>query len=321
VKKTLALIIKLCITITLLYLAVRGANLELVADRLKRIEVGWLGAAILALGIQAIVSAVRWQLILDRCGAAISTQQAVRFTFVASFFNQVLPSTVGGDAARIWFVAQDGAGWSKAVYSVGIDRIVGVFILAVIVVICLPASFALIPDPLARAGLLIVGLGGVAAPAAFIALGSRQWQVLHRFAILRHLNAAASLTYDIFTSAGTAVWVAFLSLIIHGLLIAAAWLVAKSVAVPFDALHAILVIPPVMLIAAVPISIAGWGVRESAMVMAFAYSGLQQADGLLVSALLGFAIFAIGIVGGLVWVIGLPGLRLLKPAVSPPRPL
>lgn len=320
-KKTLALIIKLGVTITLLYLTARSVNLGLVVDRLQRLDIGWFSAAILMLGIQVVVSAVRWQLILDICGAEISTLQAVKFTVVAQFFNQVLPSTVGGDAARIWFVAQDGAGWSKAVYSVAIDRIVGVFVLAVIVVLCIPAWFGLIRDPLARMGLLLVGLSGVAAPVAFIVLGSRQWQLLHRFAILRHLNAAANSAYRIFTSARSAAWIVCLSVIIHGLLIAAAWLVAKSVAAPFDVLHAILVIPPVMLIAALPISIAGWGVRESAMAMAFAYSGLQQADGLLVSALLGFAIFVIGILGGWVWVIGLPGLRLLKPAVTPPRPL
>jgi uncharacterized protein (TIRG00374 family) len=320
VKKTLALIIKLAITTTLLYFAVRDANLGLVAERLKRLDIGWLSAAIAVLGVQAVLSGLRWQRILERCGAAISTQQAIRLTFIAQFFNQVLPSTVGGDAARIWFVAQDGAGWSKAIYSVAIDRIIGVAVLALIVVICLPASFELIPGPLARAGLLIVGLLGVAAPIVLIAIGSRQWQMLHRFAILRHFNAAANLAYDIFTSIQSAAWIIGLSIIIHALLIVAAWMIAKSVAVPLDVLHAVLVIPPVLLIAALPISIAGWGVRESAMVMAFGYCGLQQADGLLVSALLGFAIFAIGIMGGLVWVIGLPGLRSLKPAVTPPRP-
>ena len=319
-KKTVALIVKLTITTTLLYFAVRGANLGLVADRLKRLDIGWLSAAIAVLGVQAVVSALRWQCILKRCGAAISTTQTIRLTFVAQFFNQVLPSTVGGDAARIWFVARHGTGWSKAVYSVAIDRIIGVFVLALIVVICIPESFALIANPLARAGLLTVGLSGVAVPAAFIALGCRQWQLLHRFAILRYINAAANLAYDLFTSIRRAAWIIGLSVVIHALLIAAAWLIAKSVAVPLDPLHAVLVIPPVLLIAALPISIAGWGVRESAMVMAFAYSGLQQADGLLVSALLGFATFVIGIAGGLVWVIGLPGLKLQKPAVTPPRP-
>ena len=317
-KKTLALIIKLTITIALLYLAVRGANLGFVADRLKRLDIAWFSAAILVLGVQTVLGAQRWQRILERCGAAISTQQAIRLTFIGAFFSQVLPSTVGGDAARIWFVAQD-AGWSKAVYSVAVDRIIGVFVLALIVVVCIPKSFAFIADPLARAALLIVGLSGVAVTAAFIVLGSRQWQLLHRFAILRHLNAAANLIFNIFTSARGATLILCLSLIMHCLLIIGAWLVAKSIAVPLDPLHAIFVIPPVMLIATLPISIAGWGVRESAMVAAFAYSGLQQSDGLLVSALLGFAYFVIGIVGGSVWVIGLPGLKPLKPAITQQR--
>ena len=54
----------------------------------------------------------------------------------------------------------------------------------------------------------------------------------------------------------------------------------------------------------IPISIAGWGVRESALVLAFFYAGLPESDGLLVSVLMGGAMFAVGILGGLVWRVG-----------------
>jgi hypothetical protein len=60
--------------------------------------------------------------------------------------------------------------------------------------------------------------------------------------------------------------------------------------------------PPVLLIATVPISIAGWGVRESSMIAAFAYAGLAESDGLTLSILFGAASFIIGIVGGIVWI-------------------
>ena len=59
-----------------------------------------------------------------------------------------------------------------------------------------------------------------------------------------------------------------------------------------------------------PISIAGWGVRESAMVLAFAYAGLPESDGLLVSVLYGAALFAMGAIGGVVWLAS-PGARRL----------
>ena len=53
-----------------------------------------------------------------------------------------------------------------------------------------------------------------------------------------------------------------------------------------------------------PISIAGWGVREGAMVAAFTYAGLPQSDGLLVSLLFGISYLLLGVLGGVVWVLG-----------------
>ena len=44
-----------------------------------------------------------------------------------------------------------------------------------------------------------------------------------------------------------------------------------------------------ILIATIPVSIAGWGVRESAMILAFSYAGLAESDGLIVSILFGVA--------------------------------
>ena len=80
-------------------------------------------------------------------------------------------------------------------------------------------------------------------------------------------------------------------------------------------MHALLLVLPVMLIVTIPISIAGWGVRESALVLAFFYAGLPESDGLLVSVLMGGAMFAVGVIGGLVWLASPGSLRFgAKPA-------
>jgi len=62
--------------------------------------------------------------------------------------------------------------------------------------------------------------------------------------------------------------------------------------------------PTVILIATVPISIAGWGVREGAMMTAFTFAGLTAADGLVVSVLYGAGLFAVGAIGGAIWILG-----------------
>src|SRR5712671_4597616 len=63
-----------------------------------------------------------------------------------------------------------------------------------------------------------------------------------------------------------------------------------------------MLIPPILLITMMPISIAGWGVREATMMVAFGYAGLAQTDGTVVSILFGAVCFIVGGVGGLVWI-------------------
>jgi hypothetical protein len=63
-----------------------------------------------------------------------------------------------------------------------------------------------------------------------------------------------------------------------------------------------LLIPPVMLITMLPISIAGWGVREATMGLAFGYAGLMTNEGINISLLYGAVSFIVGGFGGLVWI-------------------
>lgn len=90
---------------------------------------------------------------------------------------------------------------------------------------------------------------------------------------------------------------------IHLLTISAAWCCVKAVAAPVSFAHVLFLMPPVLLIASAPISIAGWGVRESSMIAAFAYAGLAESDGLTLSILFGAVSFAIGVIGGVGWIV------------------
>ena len=96
-----------------------------------------------------------------------------------------------------------------------------------------------------------------------------------------------------------------------------AWSLARAVAAQFELAQSFLLILPVMLIATVPISIAGWGVRESALVLAFSYAGLAEVDGLIVSVLLGGVMLAVGVVGGIVWLASSEKPRAGQAVASP----
>jgi hypothetical protein len=79
--------------------------------------------------------------------------------------------------------------------------------------------------------------------------------------------------------------------------------VVQSIAAPVSFGQTFLLIPPIMLITLMPISIAGWGVREATMGLAFGFAGLSANEGVNVSLLFGAVLFIVGAIGGLVWIL------------------
>ena len=81
-----------------------------------------------------------------------------------------------------------------------------------------------------------------------------------------------------------------------------AWCAAVAIGADVPLLYTVFLVPPVILVTVIPISIAGWGLREGAMVAAFGYAGLAPGDGLIVSLLFGAGYLVMGVLGGLIWI-------------------
>ena len=111
-------------------------------------------------------------------------------------------------------------------------------------------------------------------------------RVMQRWWLTRHLAVASRVAWQLCRSV-TGVRVVAFSFAIHLMTVTVAWGAAMAAHAAVDFADALFLVLPVMLIATIPISIAGWGVRESAMVLAFSYAGLAESDGLIVSILFG----------------------------------
>ena len=301
-RRTILLLAKAAVSGLLFYFSLRLVNFDALIERLYRLEPGWLLFAVGLLAIQLLLLSARWRQIAISCGTDMGFAGTLQINFIAAFFNQVLPSTVGGDGVRIWFAARRGAGWANATYSVLLDRIFGVFVLALIVAACLPWTLQLIRDPVPRAVLLLLACGAIAGPLLVLLAGAHFDRWLRRWTITRHVVAAVEAAARTCRSLRSAAIVIGCSIMIHLLTVSAAWCCAKAVAAPVGFTHVLFLVPPVLLIATVPISIAGWGVRESSMIAAFAYAGLAESDGLTLSILFGAVSFIIGIIGGIIWI-------------------
>jgi len=316
-RRALLFFVKAAISILLLYFSLRWGNIDAIGSRLSRLQPGWIVLALGLLTTQIGLLAFRWRTIAVASGASLAFAPALQFSFIAAFFNQVLPSTVGGDGARIWLLARRGAaGWARATYSVLIDRIVGVFALALVVIACLPWTFELIHDPVARAILLLIGFGTVVGAVIFVSIGTQFRELTDRWALTRHLAAASRVAGTICTSLHSFTSIIACSIAIHLFTVVAAWCCVKAIAAPVSLSQVLFLMPPVLLVSSVPISIAGWGVRETGMIAAFGFAGLAGGDGLALSVLFGAACVVVGVIGGIVWIVSGQRIRSFPPAVA-----
>jgi uncharacterized membrane protein YbhN (UPF0104 family) len=301
-RRILLTAVKILISAALLYLALRKANLSDLASRFDIASLGWIALAIAVIFLQIFAGALRWREVSAECDAPLVALQAMRFNMIGAFFNQTLPSSIGGDAVRLWLLARAGAGWRAATYSVFVERAIGLVALAVIILMTLPWSYRLIEDPHGRLALLLIDLAALAAGLVFLVLGRLRWPWLKGWWGTHHLYACSMIANRVLFSLKHGPKLAMLSLLIHTLTVVMAWCVVQAIAAPVSFGQMFQLVPPVMLISMMPISIAGWGVREATMALAFGYAGLAANEGVNVSLLFGAVYLAVGAFGGLVWI-------------------
>ena len=82
------------------------------------------------------------------------------------------------------------------------------------------------------------------------------------------------------------------------------FLLAQSLAIDVTWLDCMVLMPPVILVTTLPISIAGWGVREGAMTVAFSLVGVSQGGAVVLSRSMGLLAIVIMAPAGLVWLLG-----------------
>ncbi|KRR14821.1 lysylphosphatidylglycerol synthase transmembrane domain-containing protein [Bradyrhizobium retamae] len=298
----LLFIIRTTVSVGLLYLALRGINFGAIQSRLSQIKPLWIALAIAMTIFQIFISARRWREISNLCYAPLSNLQAFHYNIIGSFFNQMLPSSIGGDAVRLWLVNRTGAGLRAATYSILIDRAVGLIALAFIIVASLPWSYAITGGANDRLALVFVNFAAFAGGMGFLLLGHLHWAWLRNCWPIKHVHSCSAIANQAIFSKSSGPKIMVLSLTIHLLTVVIAWCGARAIEAPSDFEQLLILTPPIMLITMMPISIAGWGVREATMMVAFGYAGLAQTDGAVVSILFGTVNFIVGALGGLVWI-------------------
>ncbi len=302
-KKLLFLAAKIAVTAGLLYLVFRDLSLAEITVLLRDFSVGPLVLAAALIVAQAVlVVAWRWSRILSAIDRPIAARELWSPVVIGLFFNQVLPSTVGGDGMRMWFLTRMGRSVGLAVRSVLIDRILG---LLALMALSAGGALFLVPFVASPAPLWGVAAVSLAGTAAVIAAPT----LLHLLGFLpigflkREIGVVAAEIALLRRSRRMVLGMFGVSVAGHLLIALAVWAVAACLNLDLPLFAALAVLPAVLLAATLPVSIAGWGVREGAMVLGLGLIGVGAGPAALISVSFGLLQLGLGMLGGLVWLV------------------
>jgi glycosyltransferase 2 family protein len=283
--------------LAVLWLAADG---ETALRHLAAAKPGWLAAALAALTLQTVLSALRWRLTAARLGIALGRRAALAEYYLAQLVNQVLPGGVLGDAGRA-VRARAQAGLLASGQAVLFERLTGqvalfaVFAVGVVATQGVPGGFdgpawLLGPAVLAVAvgAALVLWVSGSAPPGS----AERGPGAAFRYAVA----APEIRARQVFLSLGTALCN-----------IAAFAFCAAAIGLTLTPPAAQVLVPLILLSMLIPLTISGWGLREGAAASLLPLAGATAAQGLAASIAFGLAII----------IAALPGLAALALAGTP----
>jgi len=307
-KKTLFLLLKISLSVALILWITHDIALDSVFAVIAQSKASLLILAFSLFFVGYVIAAFRWRTLIRVQGGDAPIFFLVRSFMVALFFNNFLPSTVGGDVVRMYDSWRLGNSKSDAVTVVLVDRFLGVIVLLCFALLALIFDEAVAGEVPFITAWAAAGLGGLgiatwlvlnipasttqmlssAKNGVMARIGGMLAKVLRSFQAYRHGRSA------VLRALGLSVLLQ-VNVVVHFILVAR----AVGIEVPVESMF--LIIPVAIFIMMMPISINAIGVRETVFVFLFSLYGVHSVEALAFAWIAyGFTLLQ-GVLGGIVF--------------------
>ena len=280
-------VIQIALTVVLLVALARLLAPAKLRQLLQAANPVWLTVGFLILTAQQIISAERWRLV----AVALSAPQYRMWFYLfwqglSMLCSMVLPSIIGADLVRTYALSGR-TPIGMVVRIVLIDRALGLLALATLVIV----SVLVLPGFFSAQPLLLLSVAiAVCGPATYLALT----RLVPRLrGTQRLVLAARELGLDLRRTVegkGSA-RVILISLSLHLLSVFAFLALGNAIGMPeVDFVHYLAIVSCALLVTIIPISIGGWGIRESALVIGFGLVSVEPERAFTLSATFGLLV-------------------------------
>lgn len=253
----------------------------------KQASIPWLMLALALYFVHVVASTWRWRVLLDAQGVHVPPTTLLSSYLVAIFFNNFLPSNIGGDVVRIGDTARRARSKTLATTVILVDR--GLGLLGLVLVAALGATavghvnppiwpvwlwmgFLIAIAVTAPALLAPAGFGRLLRPLSLVNPWVAEHVVTLTDALARFRDRPGALA-ECFVGA----------LCVQAILIGYHLAVVQALHVPVSVWDLAVVVPISFIVQMVPVSVNGFGVREATFSLYFMRLGLPLQSGVLVS--------------------------------------
>jgi len=318
-KRSALLVAKIAVSIALLGYLLSTTDLDALQRRVRAGDTFLLALAMALYAAILAISTWRWRVLLEAQGYTIPLAHLSGSYLVATFFNNFLPSNIGGDVVRVRDSSRLTGSTTTSLAVVAIDRILGLGALYVLALVAFLTGGPMVRE-LAGARSVLLALGLVFGGLAY---------VFFRPGIARRVVSASGLTrlpwalkrfetvqsaVHVYRAQMHAVWMAFLgSVALQAIVVYYYFTVARALRIPLPLSACFLMVPLCTLVQTVPISFNGWGIRESVFILYFRQVGLGRDSALAFSLVGAGLIVLMSLSGAIVWT-----AREAAPAPAPP---
>jgi hypothetical protein len=306
-RRTALIGAKVAVSAALLTYLFSTTDLAALNRRVRSADLVDLLVAVLCFVLMLALATWRWQLLLGALGAPAPIRGLTASYLVATFFNNFLPSNIGGDIVRVRDSSRLTGSVATSVAVVGIDRILGFGALSLLAA----AAFAVAPPGvrgLAGARAVLLGLALLFSFLAYVFFrpGTARWLMsvsrLSSIAWARGQFEVVQGAVHAYRARVGTIWLAgAASVALQALVVLYYLAVARGLGIPLSAGAAFLMVPLCTLLQAVPVSFNGWGLREGLFALYFSQVGLTRASALAFSLVGAGLMVLLSLSGAVVW--------------------
>ncbi len=303
-KKHTVVIVKSAITIgVFVFLFTRLEATEIFA-RMARMDMGLFAVSIGLIMLKNLGAGYRNRILLRHIGSNVGLAALVRLYFIGGFFNLFLPTAVGGDIARAFYLYRYSGGNESTVSTIIMERVLGILAMMCLSFTSVLLIHALMPGLLAsRLIHVITVLFGCALAASALFFHGAAERFVERMMPHRLSNRMAPVIAVVrsflgFRRGARALVSAFLvSLTIQAIIIASTWVIALSIGDDTPLIVFLMLLPIIWLVSMIPVSINGIGLREGAFVFFFGTVGMSGETALAISLIWFAQMIVMGVMG------------------------